>query len=276
MSSSEKLCLQWNDFNENITLSFKALRDDRDFTDVTLACEDGQHIEVHKTVLATSSPFFMELLKRHKHSHPCLYMRGVKSNVLMTIMDFLYYGEANVSQGDLDSFLALAEEFKLRGLTGESKEEQQKETENSNKYSLTGEFGKQPVHQNEQPIPKSNHEIQYDDDKNEKTVSLANTSVELRDLDEQIRSMITKSDISHGSGKGPLATCNVCGKEGYYRHMRSHVEANHITGVSHSCDICGKISRSRNALRVHKLRNHDNKTSLQDSGGCETPQTKAS
>ena len=75
----------------------------------------------------------------------------------MTIMDFLYYGEANVSQGDLDSFLALAEEFKLRGLTGESKEEQQKETENSNKYSLKGEFGKQPVHQNEQPIPKSNH-----------------------------------------------------------------------------------------------------------------------
>ena len=47
MSSSEKLCLQWNDFKENITLSFKALRDDKDFTDVTLACEDGQHIEVH-------------------------------------------------------------------------------------------------------------------------------------------------------------------------------------------------------------------------------------
>ena len=118
MGSSEKLCLQWNDFKENITFSFKALRDDKDFTDVTLACEDGQNIEVHKTVLASTSPVFMELLKRHKHSHPLIYMRGIKSNLLVTILDFLYHGEANVLRDDLDSFLALAEEFKLRGLTG--------------------------------------------------------------------------------------------------------------------------------------------------------------
>ena len=47
MGSSEKLCLQWNDFKENILLSFQAQRDDRDFRDVTLAYEDGQHIEVY-------------------------------------------------------------------------------------------------------------------------------------------------------------------------------------------------------------------------------------
>ena len=119
---------------------------------------------------------------------------------------------------------------------------------------------------NKQPIPNPNHEIQYSDGKNDKTVALANsrTSVELQDLDEQIRSMITKSDISAGSGRGLLATCNVCGKQRPYMHMPSHVEANHITGVSHSCDICGKTSRSRNALSQHKLRSHKNDTSLED------------
>ena len=177
MSSSEKLCLQWNDFKENITFSFKALRDDKDFTDVTLACEDGQNIEVQKTVLASTSPFFMELLKRHKHSQPLIYMRGIKSNLLVAIIDFLYQGEANVLQDDLDSFLALAEEFKLRGLTGNSQsdEEQQKEVQKSNQYSLKREFGQQPVHQNKQPIPNPNHEIQYSDGKNDKTVALAKT-----------------------------------------------------------------------------------------------------
>ena len=69
---------------------------DNDFTDVFLACEDGQNIEVHKTVLASTSPFFMELLKRHKHSQPLIYMRGIKSNLLVAIIDFLYQGEANV------------------------------------------------------------------------------------------------------------------------------------------------------------------------------------
>jgi len=236
---------------ENITFSFKALRDDKEFTDVTLACEDGQQIGVHKIVLATSSPFFMELLKRHKHSHPLIYMRGIKSNLLVTILDFLFHGEANVLQDDLDSFLALAEELKLRGLTGNSQldTKQQIEVRKTNQYSLNTEFGQQPVQQNELSISNPNHEIQYSDGKNDKTVVLSNsrTSVELHDLDEQIRSMITKSDISEGSGKGPLATCNVCGKEGSYRNMPSHVEAMHITGVSHSCDICGKTCRSKNA-----------------------------
>ena len=265
MGSSEKLCLQWNDFKENVTFSFKALRDDKDFTDVTLACEGGQKIEVHKTVLASTSPVFMELLKRQKHSHPLIYMRGIKSNLLVTIMDFLYHGEANVLQDDLDSFLALAEEFQLRGLCGDSqsKEEQQNEVQN-NQYSLKREFVQQPLHQNEQPVP--NHEIQYSDGKNDKTVAVASskTSVEIHNLDEQIISMITKSKTSAGPGQGLLATCNVCGKEGSYRHMPSHVEANHITGVSHSCDICGKISRSKNALSQHKFRDHKNNTSFQD------------
>ena len=41
MSSSEKFCLKWNDFQENINTAFVDLRKDVDFTDVTLACDDG-------------------------------------------------------------------------------------------------------------------------------------------------------------------------------------------------------------------------------------------
>ena len=52
---SEKLCLQWNDFQENIESAFVNLREDNDFTDVTLACEDGQQVEAHKVILAASS-----------------------------------------------------------------------------------------------------------------------------------------------------------------------------------------------------------------------------
>ena len=54
---SEKLCLQWNDFKENVNSAFVRLRDDKEFTDVTLACEDGQQLEAHKAILASSSPF---------------------------------------------------------------------------------------------------------------------------------------------------------------------------------------------------------------------------
>ena len=126
MQQSEKLCLKWNDFQENLNSAFGGLRNDKEFSDVTLACEDGTQIETHKVILASSSPFFMEILKRNKHPHPLIYMRGIKAEELVAIVDFLYFGEANVNQESLDAFLGLAEELRLKGLTGstELKDEQ--------------------------------------------------------------------------------------------------------------------------------------------------------
>ena len=49
---SEKLCLQWNDFKENAIGAFGSLREDADFADVTLACEDGKQVAAHKVIAA--------------------------------------------------------------------------------------------------------------------------------------------------------------------------------------------------------------------------------
>merc|ERR1719430_2556228 len=105
-SSDEKLCLQWNDFQENLTSAFRELREDKEFTDVTLACEDGQQVEAHKVVLISSSPFFKNLLQRNKHPHPLIYMRGLESK----------------DEENIDSFLSIAEEFQLQGLHGNQTE----------------------------------------------------------------------------------------------------------------------------------------------------------
>ena len=75
-------------------------------------------VGAHKVVLASASTFFMELLKRMKHSQPLIYLRGVRSADLVAMVDFLYLGEANILQKDLDTFLTLAEDLKLNGLSG--------------------------------------------------------------------------------------------------------------------------------------------------------------
>ena len=112
---SEKLCLQWNGFNKNVNSAFGRLRCDKEFTDVTLACEDGKQMEAHKVILAVSSSFFEKVLKKNKHPHPLIYLKGFQSQQFLSILDFLYFGEANVYQEDLDSFLAIAEEIQLKG-----------------------------------------------------------------------------------------------------------------------------------------------------------------
>ena len=116
--SVEKFCLKWNDFQENIASSYKDLREDLDFSDVTLICEEDEQIQDHRVILSACSPFFSSVLRRNKHSHPMIYMRGLKSKDLVAIVDFIYHGEANIYQEDLDGFLALAGDLQLKGLAG--------------------------------------------------------------------------------------------------------------------------------------------------------------
>ena len=186
---SEKLCLQWNDFQANIRSAFGSLREDNDFTDVTLACEDGQQVEAHKVILAASSPFFQKLLGRNKHPHPLIYMRGVKSDDLLAIVDFLYRGEANVFHDNLDSFLAVAEELELKGLMGRTEDK-------------LGDF-----EEDEKPLPTFNTNVNipkpsfrrqkpsteiHNPEENTTVAIPSNFSGDLDELEEKVKSLMEK------------------------------------------------------------------------------------
>ena len=114
--AAEKFCLKWNEFESNIGIAFRELRESSDFFDVTLACDDKQ-IQAHKVILSACSPFFRSVLRRNPHAHPLLYLKGVTETNLKAILDFMYHGEVQVSQENLNSFLAAAEELKVKGLT---------------------------------------------------------------------------------------------------------------------------------------------------------------
>jgi len=113
---SEKFCLRWNDFESNISGAFRELRDDKDFFDVTLVC-DNEQIQAHKVILSACSTFFRNVLRSNPHQHPLLYLKGVRFSDLQAVLNFMYHGEVNVAQEELNSFLAVAEDLKVKGLT---------------------------------------------------------------------------------------------------------------------------------------------------------------
>ena len=98
--TEEKFCLRWNEFEENISTAFKELKDDEDFFDVTLACDDNQ-IKAHKVILSACSPFFKSVLKKNPHQHPLLYLKGVRYEDINSVLNFMYHGEVNVAQEEL-------------------------------------------------------------------------------------------------------------------------------------------------------------------------------
>ena len=253
---SEKLCLQWNDFNENINSAFGKLRSVKEFTDVTIVCEDGQEMEAHKVILASSSPFFEKILQKGKHSHPLIYLKGFQSRDFASILDFLYLGEANVYKEDLDSFLAIAADIKLKGLTGQTStellEEQEKPKQEPvpNKPITTSSTCKRGL------TPKSKIKLSK--------VIPNQSATDLQALDKKVKSMMEKGQKMITCGKQTNGTpsrqtsyiCKVCGKEDRSSNIRTHIEYNHLDGISVPCGYCDKTFSSMHNLGRHIRQYH--------------------
>jgi len=113
----ESYNLNWEEFDAYTSLTFKQLLSKPDFTDVTLACEGEETIEAHKVILSACSPFFDRILKKTPHVHPLIFLTDVTHNDLKSIINFMYLGQTNVGQEDLQRFLKVATKFQVRGLT---------------------------------------------------------------------------------------------------------------------------------------------------------------
>ena len=267
----EKFSLKWNEFQENISTCFGNMRNDTNFSDVTLISEDGQKFEVHKIIISASSPFFMNMLQMNKHPQTMIYLKGFKSSQLTSILDFIYHGVADIYQDDLDHFLALAEELQLKGLTGRSEQTKKQDlmmTTEQDLEQLSSDNSK--LHVLKSNIYEQNFKSEYasnghKNNKNQTSIVIAMESGtqnkvsyeegSLGDLKSTIWSMI--------SNNGTILVCSVCGKtidktvdKVAKQHMENHVESLHLDGVTYECTKCDKTFRSKNNLHKHTFRHH--------------------
>ena len=118
---SEKLCLQWNDFKAIVSSAFGSLRNNHDFADVTLVSEDDKQIDAHKVILSSSSGFFKRLLGRNmKHQHPLIFLKGVTYSNLLDLLSFIYRGQAQVAEENMETFLQIGQDLEVRSLDVEA------------------------------------------------------------------------------------------------------------------------------------------------------------
>ena len=242
---SEKFCLKWNDFQTNVTNSFKQLRKSDDFYDVTLVSDDKQQVSAHKIVLASSSEYFKDVLKNNKHSHPLLCLNGVNSQELNFVLDYMYNGEVQIYQEHLDGFLEIAQRFQVEGLM--QKEGGQSEVDSKLKNEPFSE--RTEVYQDEKSSDLQLVNKVYDNARNsnprEKIISLHSSDFNsIEEVDQQIETMIERQ--LDGNYR-----CQPCGRISNKRsNAKEHAET-HIDGMSFPCQYCDKSFRSRPSHRDH-------------------------
>ena len=263
----EKFNLTWSNYNTMITRSFSKLRKDTDLSDVTLISDDQEAIPAHKVVLSTCSDFFKKVFHKNVHNNLVLYLSDMKSIEVNQILDYIYFGEINILQDNLERFIQIAQKLKLEGLGDDSKQNEEGELENTterqfqdltNTYS---EFSKSQsipsetkyVVSGKKPITyeESNYALQTQERKvipNYRPPAFE-SEVDVEKLDQKIKELTSFQEKK--------SICKLCGKELFGRNrnqnMADHIE-NHIEGLSFKCLQCSKLYRTRNLLRSHKIK----------------------
>ena len=250
MSSSEKFSLNLNEFQKNISSAFQEMRDDDDLADVTLVCENKKQFKAHKFVLSACSPFFKEILRNNKHPHPLIYLKGMTAIVLESVLEFLYRGEVNIYQNDLEGFMAVADELELNGVLGQ----QENLAEPQDEDNLKEVTLKKKTKQNPNMLLRPKEEFDmFLPHKSPSIGAIGSDIVSVEDpvinvknheLKETIKTLLEKKD-----GKW---RCKMCGQtNGHQVNIKRHIESKHTAGGSYPCKVCGKIFRSSNPLNIH-------------------------
>jgi len=113
---ADQYSLNWNNYKFSMTESLKTIIQEEDFVDVTLHTE-GKTLKAHKVYLSACSSYFKNVLKgTNLWQHPVLFLENVPFQDLQKILEFVYYGEVQVPQKRLQSFLKSAEILKINGL----------------------------------------------------------------------------------------------------------------------------------------------------------------
>ena len=286
MSGGKAVFLKWNDFQENIQSSFRRLRRTADFADVTLSCEDGE-VEAHKVILSSCSPIFERLLKKNKH-HQLIFMRGLKVSQLMDLVDYIYQGEVNILQEELDGFLLLAEELQLKGLlAGFNKPEASNRSVSEDDPRPCEILEEQGSEKNIGGLLDESQEIiptgLEDEKESQKGQIYTKPVTELNnsEMDEYVNNMV-EEELKKRPKKNPdeiylknvqqkaqqktetmyeqwfqgMWGCKICGYTSSFKNsLKKHVEK-HMDGPAYPCSRCGKSLKTTESLRIHYMRSH--------------------
>lgn len=120
MFSSEKVKLRWSDHSSFFAEGLAPLLEDNAFHDVGIACSDGTTLGANRLVLSVCSHFFKQTLTLCKEVRPTILLPETNAEDMVALLEFMYKGEAYVTEDRVPHLLMAARKLQINGLGGES------------------------------------------------------------------------------------------------------------------------------------------------------------
>ena len=228
---TQKLNLNWHTYSDHLKEMLRNLMDSNETADVTLVCDDKTKFKAHKFVLMACSPVFQSIIgDLGRRNEPVIYLRGVFSEVMKSILQFMYLGQTTLFQDRMNEFLNVSKNLEIKEL-GKNVDYFQKNKDNVSEEDF---FEYDPLQVDEKIDDDCSYETNaYEND------TYGGSKVK---IEKKIANIKTDSD---------QFSCNQCEKQySYKRNLKQHVESAH-EGIKYPCDICNREFNQKVHLVTH-------------------------
>lgn len=259
------------DLENNKKSMWQALQFEKEFSDVTLAC-DNEEIMVHKFVLNSSSSLFQDIFKQDSNQHIIIYITGISRVDLQHLVQFIYQGEVNIAKDDMNNFIKVSEDLKIKGLSGLfPKRNRLKDNFSGVDITRTSEenkFDLKIMNDENSSNQVEEQNLNYYKDKDDQLVKQEELEINAQ---KQKQNIFYECDICNHKTlyKGNLKKhiqeihecvvypCDQCTYQGIQKsHLKRHKQSIH-DGIRYPCDECTYRATDRGHLKKHKQATHE-------------------
>ena len=225
---------------EKLWQSLQILRKDSETADITFICDDLGIVTGHKLVLAAFSPVLSKITSNFPGPSAVLYLKGINSGDMNSILDFMYYGKVTIDKDKVSNFFELGKHLNVELLSEFESDEFVKDNDQQSEVTqfterTCPECDNQRIFKIEESLRR--HVLKYHEH--------SSTAAAFR---------------AAGPGKIP---CQLCSKTfGYSSHLRRHMKSVH-EGRRFKCNYCDHTATQRVHLRIHIKSKHADEYDLE-------------
>merc|ERR1712150_364858 len=247
---AEKYTLNWDTFTDHLQLMIKDLYEEGKHSDVTLVCDDQTQFKAHKIVLRACSPVFKKIIDNNPSQHPLIYLRGIQSYEMESILQFMYLGEGTFKYERMGEFIKVANDLEVKEIS-KGVEIPNEEVDITEETVIMDNEEKE----NDEVKQTSENKIRQRQPRNQISSDAKST-----ECPECGKGFSTKTNmLAHCRSKheGIKYPCNQCGYQATQQgNLQKHIQSVH-EGIKYPCDQCDYQATQQGHLQIHIQSKHE-------------------
>ena len=264
-----KFNLSWHNYTDHLREMLHGMMTSNEFTDVTLVSEDKKQFKAHKVVLSASSPFFKNIFNLNLFSNSIIYLRGIQSDELESIIQYIYLGQATFCEDRTNEFFNVAKSLEIKEISNENPGKQTSECTAEDQAMEKSDLPQINEIVGNYDFEQSNDQLESEKKTNFRANNVVIKENQIKPMNQQDSKFIcdqcekrykTKDALlrhiasAHVGIKYP---CNKCShKASQARSLNQHIKSVH-EGALFPCDKCNFRSKSSSYLYQHVRSMHE-------------------